>query len=614
MKPLQILNAIGILSLFFYSAQAGSEETVKTIEQAINESINANPDVIASWHQLNAALEEKRQAQGQYFPQVELNAQAAHTDSSNPQFRDETYRSNLSRLTVTQNLFNGGATHYQVKKLDRLSLARYYELKNAAESLALQSIQAYLDVLRYQELVHLAKEGYIEHKLLHQDIQKRSKAGISRAVDFEQAEARLALAESNLLTESANLHDVTVRFIRLLGKPPAKQLHKPRIPNQLLPTDLVAALSEAYKYSPIILAATYNYRSAEAEVREKKSAYYPTLDLRARKELYDDDAISTPANFDETAVELVFTYKLYAGGANAAATRKYQELELADWQLREKACRDVTQTVSVAMNNVSNSRKQVALLKKNQISIDRVRTAYRNQFSIGQRTLLDLLDTENEYFDVQRSLVNATYDAMIAEVTTLAGIGKLTEAFKAKGLIDVAQEQTDLDLTATTIAACQVPTDTLATIQKQDILAEVLADERLRPVNQTVRKVIVVAPKASAKDRLSFRLNVQYQNGSAALLASYSKDIEVAAKYLTDNPKVKGIIEGHSDSVGSADYNLKLSQARAETLKSLLVRDYHIAAERLSAVGYGEQVPIATNATEEGRRENRRVLLVIVDE
>ncbi len=584
-------------------------ESIGTIEQAIDQSINENPAILANWHELNAAMSEKRRAFGLYFPQVEFTSQVSRTDSSNPQFGGDTYNSNLSRLSVTQSLYNGGGTYQQVKKLDYLAHARFYELQDSSESIALQAVQAYLDVLRYQSLVSLAKESYIEHRLLHKDIKQRSMAGISRTVDFQQAEARLALSESNLLTENANLHDVTVRFIRLLGKAPAKNLKEPRIPNRLIPLNVDSALKEAYQSSPVILAASYNLKSSESEIKEKRAVHLPKLDLRARKELYDDDAPSTAAAFDETTLELVLSYKLYAGGSNRATVKQYREQRETQWQLREQACRDVTQNVSVAFNNIINSKKQIKLLERNKDAINRVRIAYKNQFSIGQRTLLDLLDTENEFFDVQRSYVNATYDAMNAEVTTLAGMGKLSEAFSSHGLPAQAQKTYKIE-TATNNKVCR-SNSRIDSHQAHDILAEVLADKRL----QQFRPVVIVPAKEKPKaaKRLSFRLNVQYQNGSAALLPSYSKDIEVAAKYLTENPDVKGVIEGHTDSVGSASYNQRLSEARSRTLMRLLVLKYDIHPDRLKHVGYGEQVPIATNNTEQGRRENRRVLLVIVD-
>ncbi len=593
-----------------------AQSNIKNIHDALDEGINNNPEVRASYHSFEAAREEQRVAKGRYLPSVDLDAQAGKVNSDDPKYLGDKYESRTSRLAITQPLFKGGATRNLVKKFEHLKYARYYELRDTTEALALEVVTAYLDVLRYRKLVKLAEDNYIEHRLIYNDIQQRTQAGISRAVDFQQAEARLALAESNLLTENTNLHDVSRRYFRLLGELPAANLVELNLPSGAVPTTRMSALTEAYEFSPILLSAAFNYSASKAELKEKNAPHMPSVDLRARKDTFDDDINGLTGQFDETAIELVFTYNLFRGGSDSAAKRQYRELLSYRDELRDKACRDVTQTVSIAFNNILSLSKQKELLARNQVSSEKVRTAYRNQFDIGQRTLLDLLDTENEYFDVRRSYTNAVYDLQIAQAGTLAGMGRLVEAFSVDGLQNVALEKIDLPEEAEVTGYCHLNINDDIGLERQEILDRVLQSERLKPrtIVKTAPAVATAPIVGTNKERLSFRMNVQYQNGSAALLASYNDDVETAAKYLKDNPKVSGIIEGHTDSVGSEAYNLRLSQSRAETLKSVLVRDYGIASSRLVAKGFGELVPIATNESEEGRRQNRRVLLVIVDE
>jgi OOP family OmpA-OmpF porin len=104
-------------------------------------------------------------------------------------------------------------------------------------------------------------------------------------------------------------------------------------------------------------------------------------------------------------------------------------------------------------------------------------------------------------------------------------------------------------------------------------------------------------------------LNVLFDFDKAMIKGDYSKDIEDLADLMKKYPdQLKKItIEGHTDSVGSADYNQKLSQRRADAVKAYLIEKGGIDADRLTAIGYGEDRPVASNATEEGRRKNRRV-------
>lgn len=105
-----------------------------------------------------------------------------------------------------------------------------------------------------------------------------------------------------------------------------------------------------------------------------------------------------------------------------------------------------------------------------------------------------------------------------------------------------------------------------------------------------------------------FTLNVTFKTNSSEINKSSTADIKALAEFLTSYPDTVVTIEGHSDSVGVAAYNKTLSQKRANAVKGVLASDYNIEAERVSAVGFGEEQPISDNATSEGRDKNRRVV------
>ena len=108
-----------------------------------------------------------------------------------------------------------------------------------------------------------------------------------------------------------------------------------------------------------------------------------------------------------------------------ARARQYADQVNVAKDLRDKACRDVRQTVAIAYNDTRKLTEQLTYLDQHQLSTEKARDAYRKQFDIGQRTLLDLLDTENELFQAKRAYTNADYDLLIAQVRTQAGFGNL---------------------------------------------------------------------------------------------------------------------------------------------------------------------------------------------
>ena len=127
-------------------------------------------------------------------------------------------------LSLTQLLGDGLATQNEVGRLGHERLARYFEVLDITEQTALETARSYYDVLRYRRLVQLAEDNYVSHRSAFNQIQSRFKAGVGRGVDLEQAGARLALAESNLSTEVANLHDVSARYQRIVGEAPPRDL------------------------------------------------------------------------------------------------------------------------------------------------------------------------------------------------------------------------------------------------------------------------------------------------------------------------------------------------------------------------------------------------------
>lgn len=189
------------------------------------------------------------------------------------------------------------------------------------------------------------------------------------------------------------------------------------------------------------------FRSAEAHGRQAN--FLPRVDLRASNGIaYNENGIT--GRRDEQVIELVLNYNLFKGGSDQALSRQYVERLKQSKDLRDKTCRDIRQTLNIAYNDIQNLTRQLGFLDQHQLSIEKAREAYRKQYDIGQRTLLDLLDTENEYFQAQRAYTNATYEHAIAYIRTQAGLGNLLTALQVgrEGLPtakDLGQDRLDVD-------------------------------------------------------------------------------------------------------------------------------------------------------------------------
>ena len=380
-----------------------------TLKEMVEKTVTSNPEVQSRYHRFLESSFEQDVAHGNFLPKADVVSTYRKQeelirlgDGTNiPRFNNE--------LVLRQMIFDGFATSNEVKRLGHAHRVRYYELQSAMQNTTLEFMRAYIDANRYRELSQYAKENYVIHKQLFDRIQERVNAGIARKVDLEQAAGRLALAEANLLTETTNLHDVTARMQRLYGELPPDTLEAPTFFNAGVEPTSDEALKVAYNQNPDLLSTIEDIQASKDEIKTRESRYYPKLDLQARKNL----GVSNDGRFSSNAadlLELTMNFNLFNGFSDKSAIKQAAEKLNNSKDLRDKACVDTRQLVVIAYNDIQQLKEQEKYRTEHKNSIENAREAYRKQFDIGQRTLLDLLDTENEYFQARRALANVEYD------------------------------------------------------------------------------------------------------------------------------------------------------------------------------------------------------------
>ena len=410
------------------SADAQTENPL-TLKEAAQKALLNNPEVLARWHTLKAAGFEREVGAGALLPRVDLLAGAGlerRTDTTATRSR---YDRTSSSLTITQLLYDGFATRNEIKRLDHARLVRLFEFFDTSESVALEVARAYYDVLRFRELVRLAEDNFVQHRSVFNQTERRVKAKVARAVDLEQISARLALAESNLLTETSNLHDTTARFQRIVGQVPAAEMPMPTQLTLNMPVDATSAVQAALRRNGALRASIENVRASNSALASRSGAYQPRFDLRLRRD-QGSNLSGIPGNSETLVAEVVMSWNLFNGLSDQARQRQFAEQLNVAKDLRDKTCRDIRQTLLIAYNDVRKLNEQIGYFNQNKVSVEKARNAYRLQFDIGQRTLLDLLDTENELFQSKRAVANAEQDLNISYARTHAGVGTLLEALE----------------------------------------------------------------------------------------------------------------------------------------------------------------------------------------
>jgi adhesin transport system outer membrane protein len=408
------------------------EELPPQLRAAIVDAINTNPEVQERWNAYLAAEETGNIARGRFFPEIDLSLSAARQYQEGGDV-DRVQRDPLrADITLNQMIYDGFFTSADVRRLGHARMVRYYELLEAAEQAALNAIRAYADVERQRELVFLAEENYHAHRLIYDQVVDLARTGVGRGVDLEQVTGRVALAEDSLLAEIASLHDASARFLRVVGRtPPDEYVDLVGVmPTGSLPGTVDDAVRAAFATNPTIAASVENVMSAYQQVRVGRSYHHPKLDFRIQTAR--DNALNSTFVRDgdeewvtDTTIGLVLRFNLFRGFSDQARIGQFVEEANLAKDKRENVCRNVRQTVAIAFNDIRVLQEQLVYLNQHQTSSDRVRTGFQQQFAIGQRTMLDLLDTQNEFFEARRAYIAGLFNLELAYARALAGMGQL---------------------------------------------------------------------------------------------------------------------------------------------------------------------------------------------
>jgi adhesin transport system outer membrane protein len=582
---------------------------------AVEKALQSNPELAAKFNAYLGAANAVDVVNGALRPRVDVDASVGVDEnriSSRGPEAQSLRRTGLG-LSLTQLLWDGLGSIRDVERASHDRLSRYFDLLEATEQTSLEATRAFYDVLRFRKMVELAEDNYVQHRYASQQIQARFRAGVGRGVDFEQANARLSLAESNLTTETANLHDVMARYLRVIGEVPPRELGPLTVFTTGLPGSSREALELAVIQSPAISATVESVRAARLTSQVREAAYQPKVEARVRSGFGNNFNGIRDQRRDSSA-EVVLNWNLYNGGTDSARVRQQANLLSQTEDLRDKTCRDVRQTAAIAFNDTRRLTEQLVLLDRNTLAIEKARDAYRQQFDIGQRSLLDLLNSENELYTARRSYSNAEYDRALAFARAHAGLSQLTAQLGISNPVSLNDESRGWALGGDAPRRCPGDAITLPVIDLEELAS------RMPPPPEPVQSVLPTQPTPEAQlseldakktDRgmVITLSDVLFESGKADLVGEGPANLAKIADFFRRNPQRSASIEGHTDSVGSATMNQGLSERRANSVKTALV--YRgVPTDRLTIRAHGKNLPVATNSTAAGRQMNRRVEIV----
>ncbi len=430
-RTLCLTTAVSAILVFGADSSFSQENDhkVDSLREAVAVGISTNPEYGVVAASRRATDEELEQGEALFLPSVDLNGEIGfeHTDDVGTRSGSGDNEENLVRrdvgITLTQMLFDGWESHYEVKRQQARVISSAERVRETAELIGLSIVESYLEVLRQRQLLLIARENVADHINILEQIQDGVKAGRSTRADGEQAKARLAAARA---TESSTLEALRIaqaQYRREVGDA-AGDLQLPVIPFESLQEDVDQEVQKALAHSPTLDIFTSDIEVAYAEAQGTKSTQYPQLDLRLNARTGSD--IGGVDDEDSSASALVvLNWNLYRGGADVARAREFVHRHQQSKESRAEAARAVENDVRQTWASMISSGERAAQFASQAAANVEVVKAYKDQFNIDRRTLLDVLDAQNELFVSSSNTVNSEFLEMLAVYRLLALKGHL---------------------------------------------------------------------------------------------------------------------------------------------------------------------------------------------
>ena len=385
--------------------------------------------VLRNHHNLRGMIEnrevldhEVRRAQAGFGPRVDVTGQAGGSVLSDSSTRSQNLDSQMwgkvgYSAQLVQPIWDGFATRSRVRTAKSTLESQKYRVFDTATSLSLDAIIAHIDLLRRRKIYELSEENVAHHKSLVGQAQDRASLGADTAADVTQAQSRLQRALSSLSEAKASLLVAEETYTRLTGLPAASRLQTVTMPPQLY-TASQAVLEKAKKSNPKLAAYLQDIRASRAERELADSAFSPALNLEAGPNYTNLGGTSDRWVYSFDVMGVV-RWNIFNSGADVAERRAASARMRQSRQVMYNFIDDLKLDVDSTWVNYLAAQEQYNHYSKAIEYNKYTRTAYIEQFQIGKRSILDVLDTESE-------LYNSATQAETARGNILVGAYRLS--------------------------------------------------------------------------------------------------------------------------------------------------------------------------------------------
>ncbi len=425
--------AIALTVAWSGAAQATS------LQDAVDKAVAAIPAIGAAQARRQSSEERVRVERGALFPVVNIRGETGAQYTNSPTTRgrasrpepdgdgDTTLWRNEGRLVINQLLYDGGTTFNLVDEAQNNLVAATFRVDDAKRSVGLQAIAAYIDVLRNREFVAIAQDNIQAHERLLNNVKQLVPAGRASDSDVSQADARLALAQANFENRRGELADAETRYFRSIGEAPGDLDPVGEVPS---PSEInvEAQVQQAVKLNPELAVARAVIDARQSAFESTKGLFLPRLELELSASEGDDLDGVHGIDEDYRAL-LIMTWNLYRGGSDSARRREAQANVTAVKFDEADTLRFIRERVEASFDSFEKNAARLPPLQRRVEENRNLIGAYERQFELGQRTLLDLLDVQNELFVSRAEVADAQHSGRFDYFDLITASGEMAALF-----------------------------------------------------------------------------------------------------------------------------------------------------------------------------------------
>lgn len=397
------------------------------IYEAVQIAVSRHPEISQSISTLASQNANIDVAKAGYYPQ--LSAGVSTGDMTSGEQRGQ----QLLNLNATQLLYDFGKTKSNVTTQEAKLMASQAELLVAIDEIAMEVATAIVNIRRYEEITRIAHEQIKGISRIAEIANLRARAGISSQADPIQAQSYLEAAQSNLIVQETQLNLYKQRLRTLLGT----EINniKFEIPENLVNRSNIYSDPEFNKIPQMMLAKA-QVDVAASERKQTSLSRYPTLSVKGTlsQALNGVNPNNNKDNGTDSSIMLEASSNFYQGGAVASQTRAASYAEEAAKARVNAVFLETMDNIRLAQEQVENKQRQMTMLVAQQATSVRTKELYQEQYKLGSRTAVDLLNAEQAIHSANSQIETARYDIYDNLVQYVAAAGKSRDVYQLNNL------------------------------------------------------------------------------------------------------------------------------------------------------------------------------------